>query len=547
MTATSTLSPQQTKVVESSSPTIVCVAGPGSGKTRTLVERINRLIDDGVHPGGIVVITFTNAAANEIKHRIQDGIGLGYVGTLHGFMLRHIQQYGHGHGPGRQVSVIDEDQSAALLLRIADRHNYKGTSAALTDLIKDGPVNRPPVSGRYTAQELIAATFFREMKECGMVTFDTLLHYGAIIAPAILGYSHLFVDEFQDSADIDAEIYKALPIPYKFYVGDPDQSIYGFRGGNVMNLLNMAWGHEVCLLESNYRSDRSICILANRLIGHNLQRVEKDTVAVSDFAGEVGLTVYDTTGQEMARVASAIGQAAGTSAVLLRTNHLVETWTDYLRNMGIPVVTKKPLHLPPDWRLAKLFIACCNEPRNNATMLWLAEQTIGPEAARKLSLKAAMQKQSLNSLFLDLPSGLTIRATIDRSGQTISAHGVERLNALAATLEPTAGIPELLLAIAEAEGRETEEGTGVVVATMHGAKGREWDNVWLPSFEDEIIPGTRKDVDVEEERRLAYVAVTRARHRLHLSWCKARQPQWGSRWGTPAPATPSRFGAEMEP
>ena len=222
---------EQKQAIQSQSAKILCLASPGAGKTMVLCERIRYLITSGTAPAEIVVLTFTNAAAREIQKRIGD-VKLSYTGTLHGFMLRLCTAHASAIGYGGKISVVDADQAEDFLIAVVAKLKLKATKGEIETAIALGP--RALCNG--TPASLIASDYFRTMRKNGLMDFDMVLHYGLEVA----GYTgwmktepkHLLVDEAQDSAEIDFQIYASLPIPNKFLVGDCDQRIFSFRGSS---------------------------------------------------------------------------------------------------------------------------------------------------------------------------------------------------------------------------------------------------------------------------------------------------------------------------
>lgn len=540
------LNPSQQKAVDSHAKQIICVAGPGSGKTRVLVERIRRLIQEGTSPKEIVAVTFTNAAANEISERV--GFDLGYCGTLHGFMLRLIHRRGREIGFTDRASVIDEDLTNQMIQQAVEFLNVKVSKKAVMEAIGQGPSSVTMTNRKLQAAELVASRFFRNLRAANLLTFDTVLHYGLEVLRKTthLNYSHLFVDEVQDSSDIDAQIYEALPIENKFFVADPDQAIYSFRGGNVQNILDMTYrqGVQVIRLEDNYRCERSICQTAQRLIQHNQARVNKETRSVSNLEGIVKVSEHDTDAKEKLFVAANIMQLdPNDCAVIVRTNHLVKEFTEHLQASGIPVALRKNVDLPLDWKQAMTLVRVLNDPENDVLAYMLVEQTKGKTEADSIKLQAAAARKSINETFLGLPNKTEIADLTEKMARY--GAGVESVNLMGKhieTLKPGSDIHDLILLLSDEYGASQEVSEGVTVTTYHGAKGREWPIVFLPAVEQQIIPGTRKNLNIEEERRVFYIGITRAKEALYVSFAESRKPQFGS-W-KPVPTTVSQFVAE---
>ena len=494
---------------------------------------------DGVRPSEIVALTFTQNAAREMRSRL--GFEIGFCGTLHSFLIGLIQRHWKDLGYSTpKLAVIDEEQANELLERCIKSMNYRGSKKAVMESINAGKIEgRKP-----SLAELVALSFIIEMMRNGLMTYDMILTEGLRLLNTgiTLPYSHLLVDEMQDASDIDKDIYHALPIRNRFYVGDDSQAIYGFRGGNMANILSMAKrpGVEIVKLETNYRSDTSICDAAQRLIEHNQNRVDKKTISNSTEPGHIVVTNCKTPDAEMFNTLRRIREFDGDHAVLLRYNPHVDEWVKFLEGQGVPIARKERTERPKDWKLARLAVGLLSDPENDFIAYWyLRTRWKGSALADTSRMKAAAEGLSINSKLGIVPKhefaySLDVRflARMD-----ISQESIALIQSAIETLEPNATGTDLLGAMAGEEHHLDQIGAGVFVGTIHSAKGKEFDNVHIPACEDEIIPGKSKDA--EEERRLFYVAMTRARHRLFISHCSERKPMFGG-W-TPVPATPSRF------
>ncbi len=574
---------EQILAVSSDHPQILCVAGPGSGKTTVLSARIRRIIEDGGAPKKIVAITYTNAAARNLELRLAktydvDTIGpvLGFCGTLHGFALRMLKQHGAGAGYGDRTAVIDEEASRDLLESKAKALGCKVAVDKLVELKRKGKPDNETMS----VAEITVAAYFDELHEAGIVDFDLILSEFYRLLSSNMGFStaisaeftHLFVDEVQDSASLDWMIFESLPLTHKFLVGDPDQAIYGFRGGrsDLMIRFSKEPATKIIWLEENFRCGSAICDAANALIAHNLQRLEKATVSATDLAGRVtpfGQTLNE--GDEIGQVVGYIRQIfAGLTvnfpglkpseiAVLSRTNAIAGQFREALKADGVPVVEPPKPDLPKDWGLARALIELLAQPDNDTLAFFyhVAKRIkfgATPNAARATihdaRRDATMIGKSLNAVSTSFPKGLGVEHVapyLDKEEISLEARMIiaEKIKGLPAGSE----LIDLALEVARIERPEVEPQVeaGVTVTTIHGAKGREWDVVFLVGIEDEIIPGTAKSTDVEEERRILFVGITRARKAVFLSHAASRRASWGN--NPIQNHKPSRFLEEIFP
>lgn len=549
------MSNAQDAAISSKDKLIVVAAGPGSGKTHTLIERLARLIKEGCNPLEIVAITFTNAAAREIEARLEKRLGqkfkLGYAGTLHGFMLRLINHSPEKAGFAGPVTVIDEEQSATILEAILKEHRWKGSKEEIAKIIKLGPTALPSNS----AADIIRQDYFLQLRESCFVDFDSILHCGLRVVrtlPAGL-WRHLFVDEFQDSSDIDVAIYQALPVANRFIVGDPDQSLYAFRGGNpeiMLRLLSGAAGFKVCLL-ANYRCAPEICGAANHLISHNKNRFDKRTVSYTSQRGSVAVYQHENPIAEMNFIASgiqsvvsALGKSASTFAVLTRANSQANEIASFLESMGLPVIRKVKRQYPNGWRLCISLLQFLANPDNDVAAYNYTRLAVGEKRANEMKLKALSAFATINDVGYKFKQAdkLFLLNTLGERG--IDPHSIQFVKQTMEKLDSTHTFNELLLALTQDESKEEEQGlvNGITVCTVHAAKGREWETVYLPGWEQGTMPITSGDANIEEERRVAFVALTRAKSRVVITHCQRRKREWIKEDAM----TPSRFLEEIK-
>lgn len=546
------LTAPQCSAVTSTHPQILCVAGPGSGKTKTLTTRIANLVQNGADPKRICVITFTNAGARELRERLERfGVrGLGYVGTLHGFCLRLLQRWGAGVGyrPGQGIQVLDEAQAALMLGESIAHVCAKFTEQSLEAAKREFDPLKEPRSAKQQA----LSHYYRRMRAEGLVDFDTIVRDALRLIKThkgVIDFAHLLVDEVQDSADIDFAIYRAMGVPNCFFVGDPDQAIYGFRGGNVRHIVHMAndCDVEVIRLERNFRCSGEICQAANFLIRHNLLRVPKDNEG-GHWNGLVPEMLDSAMpGEEVARIMALVktdlanGTPAHEIAILARSNSLAAPFLEAAKVMGLPVRARAKKDLPKEWHLARLAVELLANPcSDRAGYQWIAE-TKGNDAAQVAKKEKA---RAMRIGYADV-----IKAPISTTAETLPYH-LARLGIGMAEIERVTMIRDSLdepdltgISLAMASVMEPpEEGDGIAITTMHASKGREWKHVYLVGLEKETLPGGRKELELEEERRIMFVAITRAKSKLVGSWCRMRKQTFGRM--ALVPMTVSQFVAE---
>jgi superfamily I DNA/RNA helicase len=507
------LNSSQQSAVNMDEPQIVVMSGPGSGKTRVAVERVRRL------RGRTVILTFTNAAAHEFRGRIAPTIGnLGiepeFCGTLHSYCFRLIRSYGHLIGYRHGVTLLPENDAAALLKNTKDQLKYrlKGDEQKVLD------------------------EYDFMLKTSNLVDYDGILREGLRLLQkepvrAAMLCDDLIVEESQDSAEIDWKIYRAIPATNRFFIGDVDQAIFEFRSAYPKGLLDLTrnGASKVLKLEQNYRCAKVICDAANRLIKHNESRYEKDTVSATGEEGEILVTGHDDAWQEllhMTRLVTAISQSSATIAILCRTNFEVGRVRDYLRS-STPSLTiymaDERTPKPPDWRRALLLIGLTASPYNEV----LAERYLlldhDPETVKRWKIEAQANGWYLSDR-IARRDPYTDGILLYLASQGVGNETVALIESRMKLLDQKGSLSDLLQDLYSNEEFAIKQPKGTVfLGTIHSAKGREFDIVFLPAFEESRM----NDENIEEERRLAFVALTRARTGVHISWAERRRAKWG--------------------
>lgn len=541
----------QTEAINSEHQNILVTASPGSGKSSVTVARILRQIATGVDPRATIAITFTTAGAKVLQERI--GQPLGFAGTIHAFCLRHLKMMGEDWGWGDRTALIDEGSARQLL---ETKAKTLGCFTKIDELEKLKGKGMPVIgqgagmarASQLTKDQLVVLAYQEDLRAAGMVDFDTILSEFCRLLEVkefvrqLRRYTHLCVDEVQDSGPIDWKIFLHLPVLHRFLVGDSDQSIFGFRGAQMQLMLGyskLSDVHNICL-EENFRSDRAICEAAQRLIQRNTQRIAKRTVAVSKEQGLLRLiNGVANEGEEIGMVARQLKEELMRTdpneiAVLARTNRLANSFKQTFQACGIPVAEPKRKWLPKDLPFARAAIELMSNPSNDTLAeFYLVHRNErsgmnileAKKAAHEQVRQARAASQSVNSAHVkfarqslpNVPEWLaSLRVT--RETQMLVT---ERINGLPAG----ADLADLLLALGRRD--EPEEITdGVWVTTAHASKGTERDCVFIVGAEEETWFAKTPE-DMQENRRLFFVAMTRARHRLFISWAASRVMPWG--------------------
>ncbi len=550
------LNPEQREAAETVVGPVVILAGAGTGKTRVISHRVAYAVATAaVDERQVLVVSFTTKAAREMEGRLRRlGLRHATASTLHAASLAQLRHFWPSTR-GRDLPPLVE--SKLPLVRPLARGlpgNYRFTATKdLADEI-EWAKNRRIVPGDYARRaqqgdrslpipvDLMArlyADYERAKDRAGRLDFEDLLEQAVRLYeadPDAAGlvrrrYAWFSVDEFQDTnplqqALLDAWLGDRRDIGV---VGDPNQTIYSFTGATPSYLLEFKRRYPdaaTVSLVRNYRSTPQVLALANRLVragsGPRL-------ISTSSNGPEPEVRRHAREGAELEAVSAAIrahlgdGMPASEVAVLTRTNYQLEPIAARLRADGIPFrFTGVPFFQSADVRAAIRALGTAadrTDLEGYAAERW-RELGYAPDASRD-DPGAAERQQAFEAM-------LAIVARF-------------------ATEHPTAGVPELVaelgrLASVEADGRAD----GVTLSTIHGAKGAEWRAVFLPMLEEGSLPirhAFKSDEAIAEERRLLYVAVTRAKEHLALSWSATRTNQRGH----VADQRPSRFLAELSP
>lgn len=584
------LNQEQKSAVESEAKLRLVIASPGSGKTRVLVSAVER---EAKRMGAdkCCVVTFTRKAAQEMEDRLAKvGVaGLGWVGTLHGLMLKLCREHNDLIGFPESIGVLDPEQREQIVESIMADMKVRGSVGRILPLLDCEKCIGFGKSAMWTKDELVAKEYHSRLRNAGLLDFSSMMFHGRSVIMALDGsgawpFQFLAVDEVQDSSQDDFGHYFGMPCERKLLVGDPDQSVFGFRGGWMEGIIQMAesaqW--EVHKLQTNYRSGVHICEAANRLISHNLNRVDKLTVADKP-GGSVMVHECDGPAAEHAWVVNRIVQyttppepvchcgdyckdhhtGSGHSpvpmqeegepykldqiAILCRTNTSARDFLTALKAAGIPVKERRMAEAPADWRKAKLLLTALGSPWSDFAVKAYLVAVVGQVKADLLEADSKRGMTSLNEAAGNLLGSGERFTELDLVRHGLSAESRERIAAAVKTMRGAWDNAELLLALNNGEQSGVVVGKGVTVCTVHAMKGLEADVVFMPGMEEGNFPQGRKDTDTEEERRLAFVGVTRAREQVLLSWCSAR-PQYRGPNIPAGPAEPkvrSRFVGEL--
>ena len=616
------------------------VAGAGSGKTRVITYRVAHLIRNGVDPFNILVLTFTNKAAKEMRERIMSVVGEEakniWMGTFHSVFAKILRVEAEHLGYPRNFTIYDTDDSKSLIrailkeMQLDDKlYNanfvYNRISSAKNNLISAQEYNSNEQlqaddfsNGRGQMGQVYLA-YTQRCYKAGAMDFDDLLFKTNVLFreyPEVLHkyqhkFKYLMVDEYQDTNFSQYLIVRKLAAINEnlCVVGDDAQSIYAFRGANIQNILNFEKDYrdlKVFKLEQNYRSTQNIVNAANSIIANNKNQLQKNVFSENETGEKIKVHRAFSDNEEGKIVSEAIAQERALHggnyrdfAILYRTNAQSRAMEEALRKINIPYkiyggtsfyqrkeikdliayfrltfnpndeeAIKRVINYPRrgigDTTLDRILVAADQRQVTLWEVISNAATYLDGRSAGAVGVFASMiqgfQVEAKNHTAYDTAmhiaqhSGILKDLYADKSVEGLSRYE---------------NIQELLNGIKEFSEREDIEDRGldvfmqdvalltnddndkdpnadtVSLMTIHSSKGLEFPNVYIVGLEENLFPSQlslNSRSDLEEERRLFYVAVTRAEKKLTLSYATSRY-----RWGTLNNCEPSRFLDELNP
>jgi DNA helicase-2/ATP-dependent DNA helicase PcrA len=624
------LTPSQRQAVTHVEGPLLVLAGAGSGKTRVITRRVAHLMRQGVPGQHILAITFTNKAAGEMRQRIaalapESGV---WVGTFHSLCARLLRTYAPLVGLDRAFTIYDQADRLRAVKQVMAQLDLDGLSVppervdaaiskAKNDLVSPEAFARRGGGGDHVSAVTarVYGLYQKRLKESSAVDFDDLLvHMVTILkehqdvrAALDRRFQYVLVDEYQDTNLAQYAIVRALSVDFKnlCVTGDPDQSIYGWRGANLNNILEFEQDYPGCAvvkLERNYRSTKNILRAADHLIRHNRRRKPKALLTENPSGAPVELSVHATEADEARAVASRIVEKVqegeysyGDIAVFCRVTALTRNFEQAFRAARIPyqVVGGVSFYERQEVKDVLAYLSLMVNPKDDiafARVVNVPPRGVGATSMEKLQERAsalgipllAMARQAAAvpglkdraatalrdfGLLIDELTALRERTAeeVMRKLLALSGYhdylateakgsGEERLanidELVSAAREfdrehPGASVIEFMeeVSLASAVDRMKDGAGSVTLMTLHAAKGLEFPVVFIVGLEQGLLPHSRSnedDSELEEERRLFFVGITRAERELYLSHCRVREFR-GSRQVT----IPSRFLAEL--
>jgi DNA helicase II / ATP-dependent DNA helicase PcrA len=640
------LNPQQRQAVETLNGPVLILAGAGTGKTRVITFRIAHLIARGVAPGNILAVTFTNNAAREMQERVHKLLPRSKtpdaktsdsrptICTFHSLCVRILRRHIDRLGYKRNFVIYNESEQLGAVKKILAQISAKGEKTdpaavlALLSRFKNGG-ERAAVFADESVRALarhIRSRYETALHACNAVDFDDLIlltlrlfdEHPDVLEAGRAQYRYVMADEYQDTNVTQFQLIHALTAKHRNFcvVGDDDQSIYGWRGAEIGNLLDLEKHFpevKIIKLEQNYRSTNTILDAANAIIKNNARRRPKQLWSGKGRGDKIVLRAYTNDDDEARNLVEQIEfarRAHGVPwlhhAVLFRTNQQSRPLETAFRTAGVRyhLIGGQSFFDRAEIRDFLAYLKMFINPHDDVSLLRIAnvparglsdvtmERLLAASHERKGSVFAAMKnpvvqvtfqakaRQSIEAFvaFIEKTRAqLHHAASSPRPLQSWAEHfldatgyfaelrrlGKNRENAedrirnlreLIATLDnfgrpgdPASDrLQSFLDDITLDSEREEEKETGdaVTLITMHSCKGLEFPRVYIVGLEEGLLPHARSAAEgtLDEERRLFYVAVTRAMHSLTLSHCAGRM-----RYGQLLPCHPSRFLKELPP
>ncbi len=616
------LTPAQQEAVTHFEGPLLILAGAGSGKTRVITRRVAWLLHQGVRPYNILAITFTNKAAGEMRQRVETLVPNSrvWISTFHSLGARLLRQYHDRVNIDRNFTIYDQNDRTRLTKEALDAagiDNVRFTPDRIAGAISKAknqlltPEKYEPKASDFFSQTVARVYYHydKRLREANAVDFDDLLmlpalalqHDDELRSELDSRFRFVLIDEYQDTNTAQYEIARRLSVenPNICVVGDPDQSIYKWRGSDIRNILDFERDFpnaRVITLDLNYRSTKSILAAADALIAHNKQRKPKDLRTDNPHGDPVSLLTFDTGLDEAEGVVRRIKDAHDRSgrpfrdfAIFLRINALSRALEAAFVKHGVPfqivkglafferkenrdVLAYLRLLVNPQDTLS--FLRAVNEPARGIGDVSLKHLRAYAEP-RELPLlaaaadvdkiaqikgKAAAGLREFVRIMADLqqhledPPDEVIRQVIDKSGYRAMLKGSKDED----DQERLANIEELITAAKQFAAEDSSRTIGdfleqitlasdvdgwdeqqdcVSVMTLHAAKGLEFPVVYMLAVEQGLLPHERslaKDEDVEEERRLCFVGMTRAKQELFLSHARLREFRGQAMYAVPS-------------
>ncbi len=609
---------------------MLILAGPGSGKTRVVTHRIAHMIEQGVQPWQIAALTFTNKAAEEMRMRV-NALAPNqpvWMGTFHRFCAQQLRRYATMVGLQENYSIYDTSDSkqamkrAVLAAGVSTTHASPEQIASAISHAKNRLMTPEMMQGHSLRPiDALAAKVYpvyqQQLLTANAVDFDDLLlHIANLLRenPDLRGeldrkFKYILVDEYQDTNLAQYAIVRALSIdhPNLAVTGDPDQSIYGWRGADINNILDFEKDYpsvKTVRLEKNYRSTPNILRAADQLIRHNRRRKAKELFTDHPEGDAVILRMFEDGYQEADGIADEIiraitdeGMKPSDFAIFCRMNALTRSLEHALRSRSLPyqIINGVEFYQRREIKDLLAYLHLINNPSHDVALMrvintptrGIGNRTVERirdfaddhgipmlEAARRASEIDGLAKRAVTMVgkFIKIYDRLAIKATASLEDlirylveETEFEAYLDKTAVEQQDANPMSNVDELITAAVEFDRRHPEDGSleafleqvalvadtdaidgetdRVTIMTLHAAKGLEYPRVFIIAVEDDLLPHKRSketEDQFEEERRLLFVGITRAKEWLQMSCCKRRAVR-----GETRPVIPSPFLNEL--
>ena len=612
------LNEQQLEAVKHIDGPCLVIAGAGSGKTKVLTTRIAYLLDQGISDHNILAITFTNKAAKEMRERLNVLVPNNhvFVGTFHSFGLKIIRENVDKLGMNKNFTILDSDDVLSLIKKIMKEKNIdvkevspyfvrNKISFIKNEFLSDAEIDKffnTPVEKKVIE---IYHDYDRMLKKNNSVDFDDLLKLpvelfkkdSEVLEHYQEHYKYILIDEYQDTNEVQYKLSRMLASKYKniFVVGDPSQSIYGFRGANFRNILDFEKnfkGTKVVKLEQNYRSTKNILDAANSVIKNNKERKDLDLYStLGDGVKVKYMRSYDEK-HEIALIVDEIkkllneGYTYQDIAIFYRTNAQSRNVEEVLLKNGFPykVVGSYYFYNRKEIKDLLCYLRLINNTNDDVSLrrvINTPKRKIGNKSIEDLERRAddlgcsmfeaidsgkelefkniilELQRDALNLSLTELiddvldKSGLKRELENEKSlDSELRLENLMEFKSITASYEARTGSVNLndfleeISLIADISEHQDDDNV-ITLMTLHSAKGLEFPVVFIIGMEEGIFPHQNAfiegDAGIEEERRLCYVGFTRAKERLYLTNAKKRML-----YGKTNTNAPSRFISEIQ-
>ena len=608
---------QKEAVMHIDGPCLV-IAGAGSGKTKVLTTRIAYLLEQGISDTNILAITFTNKAAKEMRERLNVLVPNNhvFVGTFHSFGLKIIRENADKLGMSKNFTILDSDDVLSLIKKIMKDKNIdpkevspyfvrNKISFIKNEFLIDVEIDKffnTPVEKKVIE---IYHDYDRMLKKNNSVDFDDLLKLPVelfkkdreVLEHYQEHYQYILIDEYQDTNEVQYKLSRMLASKYKniFVVGDPSQSIYGFRGANFRNILDFEknfLGTKVVKLEQNYRSTKNILDAANSVIKNNKERKDLDLYStLGDGVKVKYMRSYDEK-HEIALIVDEIkkllneGYTYQDIAIFYRTNAQSRNVEEVLLKNNFPykVVGSYYFYNRKEIKDLLCYLRMINNTSDDVSLrrvINTPKRKIGNKSIEDLEKRAdevgtsmfdaiesgkelefkniilELQNDALNLSLTELiddvleKSGLKKELENEKSlDSELRLENLMEFKSITASYEARTGSVNLndfleeISLIADISEHQDDDNV-ITLMTLHSAKGLEFPVVFIIGMEEGIFPHQNAflegDAGIEEERRLCYVGFTRAKERLYLTNAKKRML-----YGKTNVNAPSRFISEIK-